>query len=133
MIDTLALITVLLAGCYLLALGSVALLKPEHAKRFLLGFVASAYLHYFELLLRITVGLAFVVRAPVMMFAEVYIAFGWVLIGTSAMLCCIPWQQHHRFAQWSVPHALRRLTFVAISSLALSILIIICALPSVWH
>jgi hypothetical protein len=132
MIDTLALVTVLVSGCYLIALGLVALLKPEHAKRFLLGFVASAYLHYFELLLRITVGLAFVVRASLMMFAEVYIVFGWVLIGTSAILCCIPWQQHQRFAQWSVPQALRRLTLIAVSSLVLGIFIIICALPSIW-
>lgn len=133
MIETLALIVVLLAGCYLLALGTVALLKPEHANLFLLGFAASAYLHYFELLLRITVGLALVIRAPIMLFGAVYILFGWVLIGTSAILCCIPWQLHYQFAQWAVPHALRRLKFVAISSIALGALTIICALPSIWR
>ena len=133
MIETLALIVVLLAGCYLLALGAVALHKPEHASQFLLGFAASAYLHYLELLLRIMVGLAFVLRAPIMMFGAVYLLFGWVLIGTSAMLFCVPWQQHYRFAQWAVPHALRRLKLVAFSSIALGALTIICALPSIWH
>ena len=133
MIETLALVAVLLAACYLLALGAVAFLKPERVARFLLGFAASAYLHYLELLLRIVVGLAFVLRAPIMMFSAVYIIFGWVLIGTSAMLFCIPWQLHYQFAQWAVPHAVRRLWLVAISSIALGGFTIFCALPSIWR
>ena len=130
MINSLAHITVVLAGCYLLALGAVALLRPAHASRFLLGFVASAYLHYFELLLRVAVGLAFVVHASRMMFGELFTLFGWLLIGTTAILCCMPWRWHRRFAQWGVPYAVRYLSLVAMSSLAMGVVILVCTVPT---
>ena len=132
MINSLAHITVVLAGCYLLALAAVALLRPAYASRFLLGFVASAYLHYFELLLRVAVGLAFVVHASRMMFGEIFTLFGWLLIGTTAVLFCMPWRWHRRFAQWGVPYAVRYLPFVAIGSLAMGVAILVCSVASVW-
>ncbi|MEO8002401.1 MAG: hypothetical protein ABI644_11035 [Arenimonas sp.] len=129
MINFLALVVVLLAGLYLLILALVAFLKPEKASGFLLGFASSASFHYLELSIRMVIGVAFVVRAPLTMFPEILTIFGWVLIGTTACLFLIPWQWHQKFSKWSVPQALRQLNLVAISSLALGGFIIFAAIP----
>lgn len=127
MIDSFALITILLAAFYFLALGFVSLFKSEKASGFLLGFVASAFLHYVELGIRIVIGAAFVLGAPRMLFPEIFSFFGWLIIATSACLLVIPWRWHQRFAKRSVPQALRYLKLVAVSSLALGVFIIVCA------
>lgn len=128
MIDLLALITVLSAAMYLLALAVISFLRPQKASGFLLGFVSSAYVHYLELFIRIIVGTAFLVRAPLMMLPELFTVFGWVLIGTSACLLFIPWQWHQKFAQMAVPQALRHLKLVAVSSFLLGGVIIASAI-----
>ncbi len=108
---------VMLAGCYLLALGAVALLAPSAAARFLLGFVGSALLHYLELIVRFIVGAAFLAHAPQMMFPAVFSAVGWMLLITTGFLCLVPWRVHQRFAQRSVPQALRHLRWIGMASL----------------
>ncbi len=128
MIDFLALITVLSAALYLLALAIISFLRPQKATGFLLGFVSSAYLHYLELFMRIIIGTAFLVRAPLMMLPEIFTVFGWVLVGTSACLFFIPWQWHQKFARQAVPQALRHLKLVAGSSFLLGGFIIVSAM-----
>lgn len=118
MLSILALIVVVLAGLYLVGLAGVSLLMPARASGFLLGFVGSATLHYLELLLRLLVGGAFLLRAPHMPFPDLFALFGWVLILTTAGLFLVPWQWHRRFANKAVPYAVRNLKLVAVSSLA---------------
>lgn len=108
---------VMLAGCYLVALGAVALLAPAAAARFLLGFVGSAFLHYLELVVRFIIGAAFLAHAPQMMFPAVFSAVGWMLLITTGCLCLVPWRMHHRFAQRAIPHAVRHLPWVGLASL----------------
>jgi uncharacterized membrane protein YedE/YeeE len=127
MLYSLALITTLLTGLYLLALAIVSLLKPAKVSNFLLGFATSAPVHYLELLIRIVVGAAFVIHAPLMKFTNIFTIFGWILIGTTACLFVVPWQWHQRFAQRAVPYALRYLKLLAVCSLILGSFIIICA------
>jgi len=129
MIDFLALIVVLSAALYLLALAIFSFLKPQKASQFFLGFVSSAYLHYLELFIRIIFGSAFIIRAPLMMLPELFTIFGWVLVGTSVCLLFIPWQWHQKFAQKAVPQALRQLKLVAVSSFLLGGFIIASAIP----
>ncbi|MGH8049660.1 MAG: hypothetical protein ACREPB_03265 [Arenimonas sp.] len=128
MISLLALIIVLLAALYFLALALVSFLRPEKASGFLLGFASSASFHYLELLIRIVIGAAFVIRAPLMKFSEIFSIFGWLLIGTSACLFLVPWHWHHKFTQKVVPQALRYLKLVALSSFAMGAFIIACAI-----
>lgn len=128
MIHFLALIAVLLAALYLAVLAVVSILKPEKASRFLLGFASSASFHYLELFIRIVIGAALIVRAPLMRFQELFSIFGWVLVGTTVCLFLIPWQWHHKFAQQAVPQALRHLKLVAIISFALGGFIIVSAI-----
>jgi len=126
--DMLALFIIVLAAVYLIVLAKRSLFTPEKASEFLLAHASSARLHYLELGIRLTVGAAFVIRARLMVFPEVFIVFGWILIGTTACLLLIPWQWHRSIALKSVPYALRSLKLVAISSLAFGSFILFCAL-----
>ena len=115
--DTLALIVIILVGCYFITLAVIAFTTPERASRFLLGFADSAATHYLELTLRLIVGAAFLLRAPLMPLACPFTVFGWLLIGTTACLFLVPWQWHRRFTLRAVPQALRYLKLIAFASL----------------
>jgi hypothetical protein len=128
MINIIALIIVLLAALYLLALALVSFIKPYKASGFLLGFASSASFHYLELSIRIVFGTAFVLRAPLMKFPEIFSIFGWLLISTSACLFLVPWHWHQKFAQQVVPQALRHLKLVALSSFVMGGFVIACAI-----
>jgi hypothetical protein len=118
-IETLALVVVVLAGVYFIALGVASILLPAQATRFLLGFADSSLKHFAELLLRILVGGAFVAYAHRMLFQGAFSLFGWVLIATTACLLLIPWRWHHQFAQQAVPAATRHIKLIGFGSLAL--------------
>ncbi len=117
MIDAIALTVVVLAGLYFIGLAVLSLTRPPMAMRFLSGFAGSASAHYLELLLRLAVGTAFLLRAPYLPLQNAFATLGIVLIITTVCLFAVPWQWHHRFAKWAVPHALGRLKYVAVASL----------------
>lgn len=119
---------VFLSGVYLVALGLLAITRPSKARGFLQAFVASASTHYFELAVRLAVGLAFVMRAPYMMLSEVFTLFGWALVVTSAGLFLLPWRWHQRFARHMVPRATRHLGLMAVGSLAGGAIVLIAAI-----
>lgn len=120
MIDGLAVSLVLLAGIFLAGLGAACLFAPALARRFLLGFASSLALHYLELAIRLVVGGALLVAAPTMAFPRVFTAAGAVLVVTTVVLALVPWRWHRRFAQRSVPAALRFLPLLGLASLALA-------------
>lgn len=128
-LNILALLGVVLTGAYFVGLAVVAFAAPEKAGRFLLGFAGTPFAHFLEMALRLAVGAAFVIRAPLMLFPEAFKLFGWVLVVTTACLLAVPWRWHRRFAQRVVPQALRRLRLVAMVSLALGALVLVAA---VW-
>ena len=108
-----------LAGIYLLVLGALCLFWPAQATRFLLGLAGSAWAHYSELLARAAVGAALLLHSPRMLLADVFHAFGWVLLATTAALLLVPWRWHRRFAAWAVPQAIRHITVIGLASLAM--------------
>ena len=124
MIEVLALTVVVLTGLYFVALAIASLFMPALANRFLLGFADSALKHYVELFLRLAVGAALILYAPRMLFQDVFILFGWLLLVTTACLLLVPWRWHHRFAQQAVPRATRHITLIGLASLALGGLIL---------
>lgn len=119
LLEASALAVVVLAGLYLLALGAASLVVPARASRFLLGFAGSRSVHFAELLLRFVTGAALVLHAPRMLLSGAFSIFGWVLLVTTACLLLVPWRWHHRFAQQTVPRAVRHITLVGLASLAL--------------
>jgi hypothetical protein len=117
MIEAFALVVVVLAGVYLLALGAAALIVPVRAGRFLLGFAGSRPVHFTELALRLVVGAALVLHAPRMPVSAAFNLLGWLLLVTTACLLVVPWQWHHRFARHAVPRAIRHVTLIGLASL----------------
>lgn len=133
MLESVALVVVLLAGLYLIVLGVVSLRLPQHGARFLLGFVGSAAKHYLELGLRLIAGIAFVVRADAMALPQVFTAFGWLLLIGTLGLLAVPWRWHQRFARRAVPLALRFLWLVALASIAFGGFVLVCAMRGIAY
>lgn len=123
-IGLLASAVVVLAGLYLVALALVSFLAPGRAERFLYGFASSAAAHYFELMIRLAVGGSFVLHSPEMLVPPVFRMFGWILVITTAVLFAVPWRWHHRFAQKSVPYAVRHLRLFGVGSFVLGAFIL---------
>lgn len=119
MIDSLAFIIVCLVGLHFVALGIAALVAPGFTKTFLLGFATTPAKHYTELVTRLIVGGAFLVHSSNMLFPSGFNFFGWLLVGTTTALFIVPWQWHHRFAQHTVPQALRHIALIGFCSLVL--------------
>lgn len=115
----LALIGVLLFATYLLALAAAAWLTPERAERFLSGFAGSASAHYLELVLRLVAGGSLILAARQMLLPRAFLAFGWILVVTTAGLALVPWRWHQRFAQRVVPPMVGHLRLVAFFSFVL--------------
>lgn len=104
------------AGCYLVALAVLSLVRPARVAQFLEAHASTPTAHYAELALRLAVGAAFVGAAPVMAGTVVFDAFGRVIIGTTLVLLVVPWRVHQRFAQWSVPQATQRMWLLGLAA-----------------
>jgi hypothetical protein len=117
LIEASALVVVVLAGVYLLALGTASLVAPARAGRFLLGFASSRPVHFAELAVRSVIGAALIIHAPRMLLPAAFNVFGWLLLVTTACLLLVPWQWHHRFARQAVPRAIRHITLIGLASL----------------
>jgi hypothetical protein len=103
---------VVLAGLFLLGLSVAAFSAPSRARGFLASFATTSAKHYMEMVLRTAVGGAFVIAAPSMAMSSVFPAFGWLLVGTSLVLCVLPWRLHLRFAARVIPALLRHLPWI---------------------
>jgi len=117
LIEVLALVAIVLAALYLLALGAASLVAPARASRFLLGFASSQAIHFVELTLRLLVGAALVLYAPRMFLSAAFNLFGWVLLVTTACLLLVPWRWHHRLAQYAVPRVTPHIVVVGVASM----------------
>jgi uncharacterized protein YjeT (DUF2065 family) len=118
MVTFLAGAVVLVAALYLLGFGVVAVAVPARATEYLHGFASSFRLHVLELIARFVVGTALVGFASHMQFGRAFTVFGVVLVLTSLGLAVLPWHWHQRFAQTSVPAAVRYLPLIGILSIA---------------
>ena len=122
-------VIILLTGLYFLVLGATSLVAPQKAEAFLMGFAGTPLLHYVELAVRLLVGGAMILHSSQMLLPEAFRIFGWLLVTTTAGLCLVPWRQHQRFSQWSVPQATRFLPLIGITSLVMGGAILISVFP----
>lgn len=104
---------------FFLLLGLLALFRPSNARCFLLGFATSAPKHYAELGTRFVAGGAMLIVAPHSLQPAVLVAFGWLLLLTTAVMAIVPWHVHRRFSEAAVPQALRFLPMLGVASLVL--------------
>ncbi|MEQ1765704.1 MAG: hypothetical protein ABL984_21425 [Pyrinomonadaceae bacterium] len=121
---------VLLFSLFLMALGGVSFLAPAKAKAFLLGFAASSFTHYLEMALRLVVGGSILFQAPLLTYPGAFTIFGWMLVGTSAVLLLLPWKWHRHFAEKAVPPVLSYIALVGVVSLGLGVVLLIFLLNS---
>ena len=63
-----------------------------------------------------------------MQFAGAYAVLGWVILITTAVLFCVPWTLHSRFAQRSVPRVIRFLRLLGIVSMVLGGVVLYAAI-----
>lgn len=119
---------VIAAAIFFLLLGASAFVWPGQARRFLLGFAGSARKHYAELATRLVIGGAMLLFAPRTSFSMLLAAFGWLLVATTAVMALVPWRLHRRFAEATVPKALRFLPLLGGCSLVIGGLL----LASAW-
>jgi hypothetical protein len=127
---TIAFVILILAAAYFLLLGAACLLVPSVAKRFLLGFAGSAGKHFLEMALRMIVGAALVAEGPNLPYSAVFTVFGWMLIGTTAVLLITPWRWHHRFASMVLPKVAGSLPLIGVVSTAVGAGIMWCLVGS---
>ncbi len=120
------------AGLYFIALGVLCFLRPEATSRFLSAFASTARVHFLELSLRILVGVALVIVAAEMNFAELFRGFGGLLVGTTVVLAMVPWRLHRRFASWVTPSVLRVLGLFGLASLGLGLFLLCSLAPLFW-
>ncbi len=118
-------------GIFLIGLSVVIAVKPMRAQRFLKSFASSARAHYTEQAIRLTVGAAIVVFAPLMLFSYFFNFFGWLLVVTTVGLLLIPWQWHHKFGEWAIPLAIRHLKLYGICTFVLGSFILYSVLGSI--
>lgn len=110
---------VLLTALGLLGITGLVALRPERAKRFLESFASSLRAHLTEQAIRIAAGSALIVYSPQMRLPEVWHGFGWLLVGTSALLMLIPWRWHRRFAQRVIPRGVLTVRLYGLGTLVL--------------
>ncbi|HKP68420.1 MAG TPA: hypothetical protein VJV05_03985 [Pyrinomonadaceae bacterium] len=124
--ETFAFTILILVGIYFLVLGMACIFARSIAKHFLLGFAGSAFKHYLEMTLRMIVGIAMVIQAPHLHYAAAFTVFGWMLIGTTAVLLVIPWQWHRRFAEKVLPKVAGSLPLVGVVSIVMGSFLMFC-------
>ena len=111
-------------GFLLIVLTAVAFAKPAIAERFLMRFASSARTHYLEQMFRLLIGAALVLVSPAMWQPTMFWLVGWAIVVSSAVLVCVPWQWHHRFAERMLPIVVRHLGLYAVGSLAFGALLL---------
>ena len=118
-IQLIAWLVLLCAATYLVGFGVIALLWPQRALQFLLGFATSVNKHRLELVLRLLFGCALLLHAPLLNWPNSWRLIGYVLIATTLVMWLLPWQWHRDFASKSVQKAAPWLPWMGIVSLLL--------------
>ena len=111
-----------LACLYLLGLGVLILVARDQAHRFLAAFAQTSRANWIESVLRMLVGLAFIIAAPTLDHPLAARIFGAFLAGTALLLVIFP-GLHRRFAAPAVASVAPFLPLLGIASIALAILL----------
>lgn len=98
--DVAAIVLGLLAGLWLILVGMVMFILPSRALRALAKFGSTPFLHFSELGLRMVVGFALVVAAPLSSLPDVLVPVGWFVAVSSVVLMMLPRAWHAAYATW---------------------------------
>ncbi|HEV2043914.1 MAG TPA: hypothetical protein VGR05_04465 [Sphingomicrobium sp.] len=116
---TIALLILWLTCLYLLGLGLLILLARERAYRFLTAFAQTTSANWTESVLRMLVGIAFVIAAPVLDHPLAARTFGAFLAATALLFVIAP-GLHRRFAAPAVASIAPFLPLLGIASITMA-------------
>lgn len=122
MIITAAIAMLWLACFYLFGLGLLSLVARDQAHRFLASFGQSPRANWTEAVVRMLVGLAFVIAAPRLDHPLMMRVLGGFLSGTALLFVLFP-GLHRRFAAPAVATVAPFLPLIGIASIVLAILL----------
>ena len=86
-------------GLYLISLLIITLLNKERAINYFSSFASSAKAHFFEQVLRLTVGISVLFFSESMLYSKGFEIFGWIVIISTIILILTPWTWHHKFGK----------------------------------
>ncbi len=95
------------AALWLAAVGVVMALRPQNALNFLRRTAESYSANFIELIPRLIVGAALVIRAPQAKYPALFEIGGWFIVISSLALLAIPLRWHSGYAVWwadRIPH-----------------------------
>jgi hypothetical protein len=119
-------------GLLLIGVTVVVFARPAVAERFFMAFASSARTHYTEQVVRLLVGVSFIIRSAAMWAPKVFWFVGWAIALTSLVLIITPWQWHHLFGEKIRPMLIRRMKVYAVGLLAFGVLILYALFTGVF-
>jgi uncharacterized membrane protein YfcA len=90
--------TVIAFGIFIIFCGFLMLFAPKKANDYLRKFGSTNFINYAELFIRIIIGIAIIYASDISKFPNIFRIFGWFLVITAIILCCIPRRIHHKFS-----------------------------------
>jgi uncharacterized membrane protein YfcA len=85
-------------GIFIIFCGFLMLFAPKKANEYLRKFGSTNFINYAELIIRAIIGVAIILASDASKFPEIFRIFGWFLVITALILCCIPRRIHHKFS-----------------------------------
>jgi uncharacterized membrane protein YfcA len=90
--------TVIAFGVFIIFCGFLMLFAPKKANDYLRKFGSTNFINYAELFIRIIIGIAIIYASDISKFPDIFKIFGWFLVVTALILCCVPRRIHHQFS-----------------------------------
>jgi uncharacterized protein YjeT (DUF2065 family) len=90
--------TVIAFGLFIILCGLLMLFAPKRANDYLRKFGSTNFINYAELVIRILIGIAMIFASDISKFPDIFRIFGWFMVITGLILCCVPRRIHHNFS-----------------------------------
>jgi uncharacterized membrane protein YfcA len=90
--------TVIAFGLFIIFCGFLMLFAPQKANDYLRKFGSTNFINYTELFIRILIGVAIIYASDISKFPDIFKIFGWFMVISGIILCCVPRRIHHNFS-----------------------------------
>jgi uncharacterized membrane protein YfcA len=85
-------------GIFIIFCGLLMLFAPKKANDYLRKFGSTNFINYAELTIRTIIGIAIIYASDNSKFPDIFKIFGWFMVITAIILCCVPRRIHHNFS-----------------------------------
>lgn len=98
MLFTIAKLTIIGFGVFLIGVGLLMLVAPTKARQILRKAGSTNFINYAEITIRMMPATALIIYSEFSKFPEILKIFGWFMLITSLVLYFVPRQIHHNFS-----------------------------------